>query len=94
MAVSTCDPTCEQWLAARGQVLGYPSVVLVVIAVVVPLLDPGNMAINTHYPPCEQWLTAVVVGALQYFTLPHLVRSESDRTTQNPRNPSRIRADS
>ena len=66
MAICTRDSTCEQWLVARGQVLGYPGVVLVVIAVVVPLLDPSNVAINTHYPPCEQWLAAVVVGALLF----------------------------
>ena len=66
MAVSTRDPTCEQWLAARGWVLGYSGVVLVVIAVVVASLDPGNVAIDTHYPPCEQWLAAVVVGALLF----------------------------
>jgi hypothetical protein len=32
VAVSTCSPTCEQLLAARGQVLGYPGVALVVVA--------------------------------------------------------------
>ena len=62
MAISTHNPTCEQWLATRGWVLGYPGTMLMVI----PLLDPSNMAINTHYPPCEQWLTAVVVGALLF----------------------------
>jgi hypothetical protein len=29
-AFGTRDPSCEQWLAARGRVLGYPGVVLVV----------------------------------------------------------------
>jgi hypothetical protein len=36
MAVSTRNPTCEQWLAARGRVLGYPGIVLVGVAVVIP----------------------------------------------------------
>jgi len=30
----------------------------------------------------------------QYFTLPHLVRLDSDWTTRNPRNPIGFRADS
>ena len=64
VAVSTCDPTCEQSLAVGG-VLGYPGVVLVVVAVVVPLLlDHSDVAVSTHCPPCKQWLAAVGVGAL------------------------------
>ena len=51
----------------RGAIkLGYPGIMLVVVAIVIPSLDPGNVAINTHYPPCKQWLMAVVVGALLF----------------------------
>ena len=65
VAFSTCDPTCEQSLAAGGWVLGYPGVMLGVIAIIVPLsLDCSDVAIGTNCPPCEQWLTAVGVGAL------------------------------
>jgi len=65
VAFSTHDPTCEQLLTVGGQVLGYPGVVLGVIAVVVLLsLDHSDVAIGTHCPPCEQWLAVVGVGAL------------------------------
>jgi len=37
VAISTCDPTCEQLLTAGVWVLGYPGVMLVVIAMVVAL---------------------------------------------------------
>jgi hypothetical protein len=37
VAFSTRDPTCEQSLTAGVRVLGYPGVVLVVVAVVVAL---------------------------------------------------------
>ena len=64
-AISAHDPSCKQWLAVRGQVLGYPGVMLMVIAITILLsLDLGDMAISTHYPPCKQWLTAVGVDAL------------------------------
>jgi len=59
-------PLAPAILPARGQVLGYPGIMLVVIAIVIPSLDPSNIAINIHYPPCKQWLTAVVVGALLF----------------------------